>query len=125
MPEFRFSKTHEWIAKFDDKYRIGISDYAQSQLGDITFVEFPGVGAKFSKGDSIATIESVKAVGEYYAPVGIEVIGVNRVVEDQPELLNSDPSGKGYILEVAVLDESQLTELMDSTAYETWDKDGH
>src|SRR3990170_7457234 len=112
MPEFRFSKTHEWIAKFDDNYRIGISDYAQSQLGDITFVEFPGVGAKFSKGDSIATIESVKAVGEYYAPVGIEVIGVNRVVEDQPELLNSDPSGKGYILEVALLDESQLAELM-------------
>jgi glycine cleavage system H protein len=125
MPEYKFAKSHEWIAKFDDTYRMGISDFAQSQLGDITFVEFPNLGAKFAMGDSISSIESVKAVSEYYAPLDIEVVAVNNALENQPELVNIDPMGKGYILEVVLLDESQLEHLMDSSTYEALDKEGH
>lgn len=125
MPDYRFSKSHEWIADFGGVFRMGITDFAQSQLGDITFVEIPDMGATFSKGEMVASIESVKAVSEYFAPIDIKVVGFNKELEDQPELVNSDPAGKGFFLEVEIIDPAQLTSLMDQATYDAWDKEGH
>ncbi|MCD6119192.1 glycine cleavage system protein GcvH [bacterium] len=122
MPEYHFSKTHEWIAKIGDNYRMGISDFAQSQLGDITFIELPDPGTHFEARDSVGTIESVKAVSEFFAPLSLKVLNVNDVLEDQPELINEDPLGEGYLLEIEILKPNQLDELMDAVAYEELDK---
>ncbi|MEP0813532.1 MAG: glycine cleavage system protein GcvH [bacterium] len=122
MSEIWFTKTHEWIAKSGAGWKMGITDYAQSQLGDITFVEVPDAGTHYSAGETIGSIESVKAVSEYYAPVDIDVISGNEALEDSPELVNEDPLGRGYLLEVKVLDPSQLSSLMDEATYNEWEK---
>lgn len=122
MPEYRFTQSHEWIAEFDGKYRLGISDFAQSELGDITFVEYPDEGSDVFAGDSLGAIESVKAVSEYFAPVDLKVIKGNPNLEDRPELVNQDPLGEGWLLEIEISDVSKLDELMDAAAYEAFDK---
>jgi glycine cleavage system H protein len=114
---FQFTEDHEWAQKKGDIVRIGISDYAQDQLGDIVFVEMPEVGDSFDKGDEIGSLESVKAVSELYIPVGGEVTAINQKLEDEPELINNDPYGSGWIVEVKASDPSELDALMDSAAY--------
>ena len=99
IPENLFySKDHEWLKIIDKNCHIGITEYAQSELGDIVFMELPEIGLKISKGDSIATIEAVKTVADVYAPISGEIININSSLENSPELLNSDPYGEGWIV---------------------------
>lgn len=96
---------------------IGVSDYAQDQLGDIVFVEMPAAGDRFKKGDEFGTVESVKAVAELYMPIGGEITGVNQALEDAPELLNHSPYAEGWIIEIKPDDASELEAIMDKDAY--------
>ena len=108
LPEdVRYTEDHEWVKAAGETTRVGISDYAQDQLGDIVFVELPGVGDTFEKGDEFGTLESVKAVSELYMPVGGEITAVNEGLEDAPELVNSDPYGEGWMIEIKVSDPSE------------------
>jgi glycine cleavage system H protein len=117
LPEdVRYTKDHEWAKVSGDTVKIGISDYAQDQLGDIVFVELPAVGDSFEEGDEFGTLESVKAVSELYAPISGEVVAVNEDLEDAPELLNQDPY-KGWIVEIKPSDSSQLEALYDRETY--------
>ncbi len=115
--DIRYSKDHEWGKSIDGKVRMGISDYAQDQLGEIVFVELPEVGDIFQKGEECGTLESVKAVSELYMPVGGAVISVNSQLEDSPDLVNSEPYGSGWIIDVAPSDASEMDELMDRDRY--------
>ena len=111
-----YSSEHEWAAKKGDFVRIGISDYAQDQLGDIVFVELPEVGSSFEKGEEFGTLESVKAVSEIYLPIGGEIVAVNEELEDSPELLNEDPYDN-WIVEVRPTDSDELDELLSRDDY--------
>lgn len=115
--EVLYSDDHEWAKTEGDIVRIGVSDYAQDQLGDIVFVEVPEVGATFRKGDVFGTLESVKAVAEMLIPVGGEVVSVNTQLEAAPALVNQDPYGKGWIIEVKPADPSELSRLMKKDSY--------
>ena len=115
--DIRYTEDHEWARKNDGIYTVGISDYAQDQLGDIVFVELPPVGAKFSKGDEFGTIESVKVVSELYMPVGGEIIEINTTLQSQPELVNADPYGQGWMIKVRAADASDYESLMAKDAY--------
>ena len=116
LPEdVRYTDDHEWAKVSGDVVRVGISDYAQDQLGDIVFVELPDVGETFEAGDEFGTLESVKAVSELYIPVGGEVIAVNTELEDTPELLNQDPYS-GWIIEVKPDNSEELESLLDRAA---------
>jgi glycine cleavage system H protein len=116
--DMRYTEDHEWVKKIDDgKVRVGITDYAQDQLGDIVFVEMPEVGATFLKGAEFGTLESVKAVAPAYIPVGGEVTAVNTGLEDSPQLVNQAPYAGGWIIDVAPSDLSELDRLMDKDAY--------
>ncbi len=115
--ELRYSQSHEWTRTDGDKARVGISDYAQSQLGDIVFVELPGTGDSVEKGQEFGTVESVKAVAEIYAPVSGEVVAVNEALADAPELLNKDPYGEGWMMEVSPSDPSESDALMSRDDY--------
>ncbi len=118
LPEdLKYSEEHEWVSTDEDNMRIGISDFAQDQLGDIVFVELPEIGARFGKGDEFATLESVKAVSEVYMPVGGEVLQVNPELEDAPELVNADPYGQGWLIEIKPDEPSQADDLLDKNAY--------
>ena len=114
----RYADDHEWARKVDgEKVRVGISDYAQDQLGDIVFVEMPEVGATFAKGQECGTLESVKAVAEIYSPVSGEVTAVNGALEESPGLVNQAPYTEGWILEVRINNPSDWDELMTRDAY--------
>jgi len=115
--DVRYANDHEWAKPENDKTTIGISDYAQAQLGDIVFVELPQVGANFRKGEQFGTVESVKAVAELYMPVGGEVLSVNQALEESPELLNKAPYSEGWIIRVKASDPSELNTLMSKEAY--------
>lgn len=115
--DVRYANDHEWAKPENDKTTIGISDYAQAQLGDIVFVELPQVGANFMKGEQFGTVESVKAVAELYMPVGGEVLSVNKALEESPELLNKAPYSEGWIIRVKASDPSELNTLMSKEAY--------
>lgn len=117
MNERKFTDEHEWIAVDGDIGTVGVSDYAQNQLGDIVFVELPEVGRALARGEEAATIESVKAASELYAPVDGEVTAVNPRLADDPELVNSDPTGEGWFLRLRIADRGQLDGLMDGEAY--------
>jgi len=118
LPEdLKYAEDHEWVKPSDDTAKIGISDYAQDQLGDIVFVELPGVGDSFAKGDEFGTLESVKAVSELYMPVGGEITAINEDLEDAPELVNNDPYGEGWMIEIKVSDASETEALMDKDGY--------
>ncbi|WP_372795242.1 glycine cleavage system protein GcvH [Pontiella sp.] len=113
-----YAKTHEWVSLEDGIATVGITDFAQSQLSDLTFVELPEVGTTFEAGDEAAVVESVKAAADVYAPVGGEVIEVNSELEDAPELINKDSFGAGWIFKIKVDDESQVDDMMDADSYE-------
>ena len=117
LPEdVRYTKDHEWAKVTGDTIKIGISDYAQDQMGDIVFVEMPDVGDTFEEGDEFGTLESVKAVSELYIPIGGEVVAINEELEDTPELLNQDPYG-GSIVEIKPKDVQEIEQLLDRDTY--------
>ena len=115
-----FSKDHEWIAVEGDTGTVGITDYAQGQLGDITFVELPSVGQAVRKGDSVSVVDSVKAASDVYTPVSGEVTDVNEALGDAPELVNSDAELGGWLFRVKLSDAGELGELMDEAAYKSY-----
>jgi glycine cleavage system H protein len=117
LPEdVRYTKDHEWAKVTGDTIKIGISDYAQDQMGDIVFVEMPDVGDTFEEGDEFGTLESVKAVSELYIPIGGEIVAINEELEDTPELLNQDPYG-GWIVEIKPKDIQEIEQLFDRDSY--------
>ncbi len=113
----RYTKDHEWARADGDVVKIGITDYAQDQLGDIVFVERPEVGDNFDQGQEFGTLESVKAVSEMYMPVSGEISAANDELEDTPELVNTDPYGHGWIAEIKPADMADMDSLMDHAAY--------
>lgn len=117
--ELKYSKDHEWVKLLDDNTAlIGITDYAQSSLGDVTFVELPGEGDSFAKGDSFGVVESVKAASDIYMPVDGEVLEINQPLEDSPELINQDPYGDGWIIKFKINDPAGLDGLLSASDYE-------
>ncbi len=117
MSKTFFSSDHEYVKIDGDSATIGISDYAQEQLGDIVYVELPAVGASFKKGDEIAVVESVKAASEIYAPVAMTVTEINTDLEGNPGQVNTDAMGQGWLIKVKIDDASGLDGLMDQAAY--------
>lgn len=113
----RFTKSHEYVRVEGGTGVVGITDYAQSQLGDVVFVELPPVGERLAKGAEAATVESVKAASEVNAPVSGEVVEVNSALVDSPGLVNEDPSGEGWFLKIKLTDAAELDRLMDEDAY--------
>jgi glycine cleavage system H protein len=114
--ELQYTRSHEWVRTEGDTATIGITDHAQDELGDVVFVELPEVGATFDAGDSFGTVESVKAVSDLYTPVGGEVTEVNEALSDQPEKINEDPYGEGWIVKLRVSDEG--SDLLSASDYE-------
>ena len=117
MPTTYYSEDHEWIAVDGDTGTVGITDYAQEQLGDVVFVELPEIGRTVIKGDDMAVVESVKAASEIYAPVGGEVVAVNQALEDNPAAVNEDAEGGGWFVRLQLADAAELEDLMDAAAY--------
>ncbi|APU14336.1 MULTISPECIES: glycine cleavage system protein GcvH [Actinoalloteichus] len=116
--ELRFTQDHEWLASGDqDTVRIGITDYAQQQLGDVVFVQLPQVGENISQGETIGEVESTKSVSDVFAPVTGEVVSRNDELEESPELVNSDPYGAGWMIEVRLADPKAFEELLDADGY--------
>jgi glycine cleavage system H protein len=115
--DVRYSEEHEWAKVDGEKIKVGISDYAQNQLGDIVFVELPQEGDTFASGDEFGTVESVKAVSELYIPVGGEIVSVNTELEDSPELLNTSPHDKGWMIEIKPSDPDEMDSLMPKENY--------
>lgn len=120
IPEdLKYTPTHEWVSKESDgSVRIGITDHAQEALGDLVFVELPGVGDEVDQGDACAVVESVKAASDIYSPISGEVVAVNEDLEEDPGLVNSDPYGDGWLYAVAPSDESEIDALLDAPDYE-------
>lgn len=118
--EFRYTKEHEWISAKGDMATIGITDYAQHELGDVVFVELPSADAKITVGKTFGSVESVKAVSEIYAPVNGEVIEGNAELHNKPETINSDPHGAGWLIKVKLANPAEVNSLMDATAYEAY-----
>ena len=117
--ELKYTKEHEWIRVEGEEAVVGITDYAQSQLCDIVFVECETVGDDLEAGDTFGTIEAVKTVSDLYLPVGGEVLEFNEGLEDEPELVNKDPYGKGWIVKIKINDEAELDGLLSADAYKT------
>ena len=113
-----YAKTHEWVSLDNGIATVGITDFAQSQLSDLTFVELPEVGTVFEAGDEAAVVESVKAAADVYAPVAGEVIEINTELEDEPELINKDSFGKGWLFKLKMVDEADVDDMMDADSYE-------
>lgn len=116
--QFRYTSEHEWVAAQGTEAKIGITSFAQEQLGDIVFVELPAVGSELVQGQAMGTIESVKAVSEVYAPVSGKVTAINPQLAQSPELLNSDPHGAAWLVQATLSDPAQASALMDAEAYE-------
>lgn len=114
----KYSKEHEWVATEDSVATIGITDFAQEQLGEIVYVELPAVGEKVSKDDPFGVVESVKAVSDIFAPVSGTVVEVNEDLPDSPETVNEDPYGDGWLIKIKVSDSAELEDLMDNEEYE-------
>lgn len=119
-----YSREHEWIRVEDDVCVLGITDFAQQELGEVVFVELPEVGQVFDAGDEIGTIESVKAVAEVYTPVAGEVVEINDAVVDDPELLNEDPHHEGWLIKIRFSSAADLKSLMNAEQYEEFVKSG-
>ncbi len=118
----KYTQDHEWVSVDGDVATVGISDYAQQQLGDVVFVEVPEIGADLGKGDELAVVESVKAASEVYAPITGEVVDVNADLEGEPSLVNEDAFGKGWFAKIKISDSAQLEELLDEDAYKSFIK---
>ena len=117
---FRYTKDHEWIEVKDGVGTVGITDYAQHELGDVVFVELPKVGAKVEVGKSFGTVESVKAVSEIYAPAAGEVIETNAGLQNTPEKINTDPHGAAWLIKLRLANPADVNRLMDAAAYESY-----
>jgi len=116
--ELKYSKEHEWVRINESRVTVGITDFAQSQLGDIVYVELPAVGTNIKKGKSFSVVESVKAVSDIYAPVTGVVVEVNQILTNNPEHVNKDPYGQGWIAVIEINDQAELAELLDNLSYE-------
>jgi glycine cleavage system H protein len=117
---FRYTKQHEWADVKGDVATIGITDYAQHELGDVVFAELPKVGAKVEAGKSFGTVESVKAVSEIYSPVTGEVSEINGTLHDTPETINTDPHGAAWLIKVKLANPAEVKDMMDAKAYEAF-----
>ena len=117
--ELRYSSEHEWARRVDDssKVRIGITDFAQDALGDVVYVDLPAVGTRVEASEAVGELESTKSVSEMYAPVGGVVTAVNEALADNPQLLNEDPYGEGWLIEIEAGDMSQFVALLDAEGY--------
>ena len=113
-----YTEDHEWIAVTGNVATLGITDYAQAQLGDVVFVEVPSIGRKVKKGEETAVVESVKAASEVYAPVAGEVVEVNDELADNPALVNEDPNGRGWFFKIRIADAGELAALLDQAGYD-------
>lgn len=120
--ENRYARSHEYVHIDNDNAIVGISNYAQKELGDVVFVELPQVGTTLEAGDELGSIESVKAVSELFAPVSGEVVEVNDALTEKPDLVNSDPYGDGWMIKIRMSDPSELDQLMDATDYDDYIK---
>ncbi len=119
LPEdLKYTKEHEWLKVDGETAIIGITEHAQSELGDIIFIEFPNIDQEIDKNEPFGTIEAVKTVADLYAPVSGKVIKINETLEDNPEFVNSDPYVNGWIVKVSISDTSELEELMSADKYE-------
>jgi glycine cleavage system H protein len=118
--DYRYTKEHEWVRVEGDIATIGITDYAQHELGDVVYVELPKPGAKLNAGESFGTVESVKAVSDIYAPVSGEVAEVNSALSSAPETVNTDPHGKAWLIKLKFSNPSELSQLMSAAAYEAF-----
>ncbi len=117
---YRYTKEHEWIDVKGNVATIGITDYAQHELGDVVFVELPKVGAKTAAGKSFGTVESVKAVSEIYAPAAGEVLEANTALQNTPEKINTDPHGTAWLIKIKLSNPGEIASLMDAAAYEAY-----
>ena len=117
MATLKFTDQHEWLSIEDDIACVGITGYAQEQLGDVVFVELPETGAEFTRGDEAAVVESVKAAAEVYAPATGDITETNKDLEDSPELVNSDPQGTGWFFKMRLSDLSETDAMMDEQSY--------
>ncbi|RAI33286.1 glycine cleavage system protein GcvH [Rhodoplanes serenus] len=113
----KYTKDHEWLRLEGDVATVGITDHAQEQLGDLVFVELPGIGCTFTQGTAAAVVESVKAASDIYAPVAGEVTEVNEAVTQEPGLVNSDPTGKGWLFKIKIADRGEVDALLDEAGY--------
>lgn len=118
--DLKYTKTHEWVRVEGETATIGITDYAQNELGDITYIELPGSGEELGKSDPFGVVESVKAASDVYMPVSGEIIEGNVEAEDAPELINTSPYDQAWLIKVRVSDPSELDELMDAETYEKY-----
>jgi glycine cleavage system H protein len=117
--DLRYAPNHEWVRRDGDTIRMGISDFAQDALGDVVYVELPELGGSVTAGEAFAEIESTKSVSDIYAPVSGTISAVNDALEANPELINTDPYGDGWICEIDMADESEVGALMDKSSYES------
>lgn len=115
--DLKYTENDEWIRVEGAEATIGLTDYAQDQLNDIVYVELPDVGAKFDKGDAFGVVESVKAASDMHMPASGTITAVNEKLEDEPEIVNSDPYGQGWFVKITLADASELDSLMDAAAY--------
>jgi glycine cleavage system H protein len=125
MSVLKYTKDHEWIRVEGDVGTVGITPYAQEQLGDVVFVELPEVGRKAEQGKEIAVVESVKAASEIFAPVSGEVVESNKALPEQPATVNSDPLGAGWFFKLRLADKGQIDKLMDEAAYKSFCEGEH
>ncbi len=120
MADIRYTKDHEWVRREGDSATVGITDYAQNQLGDVVYVELPAIGKKVEQGGDAAVVESVKAASEVYAPVSGEVVAVNEALSGEPGRINADAQGNGWFFKLKLSDPKQLDALMDEAAYKAY-----
>lgn len=123
MSDLQYSEEHEWVSVEGDVATVGISDFAQEQLGDVVFVELPEVGTEVSAGDQVAVVESVKAASEVYTPLTGEIVEINDTVVEDPAGVNGDAEGEGWFFKIRLSDPSELEDLMDAKAYAAFVKD--
>ncbi len=120
--DYRYSEEHEWVAEDGTNYRLGITHFAQEELGEVVYVELPEEGTQFGVDDELGTVESVKAVAEIYTPIAGRVVAINEQLVDQPELLNEDPHGDGWLVEIEPDEGVGVDHLMDAEAYQAFIK---
>lgn len=118
--DLRYTEEHEWIGELGGQFFVGITDYAQSQLGDITYIELPEVGRAVDANEEVAVVESVKAASDVFAPVSGKVVEINEALESRPELINKDPLGLGWFFKLEGVDPTEFDALMDVSAYRTY-----
>jgi glycine cleavage system H protein len=118
--EYRYTKEHEWVHVQGDTATVGITDYAQHELGDVVYVELPQAGTRLKAGESLGTVESVKAVSDVYVPVSGEVTEVNATLSEAPEMINKNPHGSAWLVKLKLTNPAELSSLMDAAAYEAY-----